>query len=217
LDKQADDSAIDDMKFDLSNENNSQILAWNVCHNYNKQTDEELNEIVQRLVEPTQIGFETQAEMDEKVWLDFTDNIQQMDDGRYQVSLPWKEEEKMQLESNWPVAYHRMLSTLKALRKKPEFLLKYHDNLMELLALDIIEKVDNPTIDERIIHYMPHQVVIKPDSQKIRVYDGSSRPRKSALSINECLCRGPVLLPQIAGVLLRVRLKPYLANLDSSL
>src|SRR6266704_2672190 len=70
LDKQADDSAIDDMKFDLSNENNSQILAWNVCHNYNKQTDEELNEIEQRLVEPTQIGFETQAEMDEKVWQD---------------------------------------------------------------------------------------------------------------------------------------------------
>jgi hypothetical protein len=65
------------------------------------------------------------------------------------------------------------------------------------------------------VHYLPHQVVLRADKpDKIRiVYDGSAHSR-DGLSLNECLYRGPVLLPHITGVLLRLRMHQALLTCD---
>ena len=56
---------------------------------------------------------------------------------------------------------------------------------------------------------MPHHPVITPqkNTTKVRVvYDASSKVKKSLNSINDCLYRGPLMLPDLCGILMRFRL-----------
>ena len=60
-------------------------------------------------------------------------------------------------------------------------------------------------------HYIPHHPVITPlkATTKVRVvYDASAKTRQSNQSLNECLYRGPVILPSLFGLLLRFHLSP---------
>ncbi len=65
---------------------------------------------------------------------------------------------------------------------------------------------------------MPHQVVVKPSSSatKIRiVYDASSKKGGTDYrSLNDVLLRGPLLLSNLCGILLRARLSPILVTAD---
>ena len=57
-------------------------------------------------------------------------------------------------------------------------------------------------------HHIPHHAVITPDRKKINVriaYDASAKARKICKSVNECLYRGPVILEDLCGLLLRFR------------
>ena len=40
------------------------------------------------------------------------------------------------------------------------------------------------------------------------MYDASSKTKKENKSLNECLHRGPVMLPSLCGLLIRFRLSP---------
>jgi hypothetical protein len=46
------------------------------------------------------------------------------------------------------------------------------------------------------------------------VYDGSAKLGKGDKSLNEVLFEGPVLLPDLAGLLIRFRLRRYAASSD---
>ena len=75
--------------------------------------------------------------------------------------------------------------------------------------------MEAPEKSTGVVSYLPHQVVIREDKDKIRpVYNGSSRPHRLALSLNDCIYRGPVLLKQAAGILLRSRLFPHIVLCD---
>ncbi|MCP4458960.1 MAG: hypothetical protein GY816_13210 [Cytophagales bacterium] len=68
-----------------------------------------------------------------------------------------------------------------------------------------------------LIHYIPHHCVIRPDKATTKlhiVYDASAKPNKLAPSLNECLYRGPVMLPDLCGLLLRFRLYPIVLLSD---
>ena len=70
------------------------------------------------------------------------------------------------------------------------------------------EKVDNP-VTQNLVHYLPHHVVINPlkPTGKLRiVYDASAKTRKEIKGLNECLYRGPVMLNDLCGLLMRFRL-----------
>ena len=75
----------------------------------------------------------------------------------------------------------------------------------------MIERVDDSELkNESKKHYIPHHVVLKPDSAttKMRiVYDASAKTKKGNKSINECLYRSPVILEDLCGLLLRFRTK----------
>ena len=56
------------------------------------------------------------------------------------------------------------------------------------------------------LHYLPHHPVITPSNMttKIRiVHDASVRTKKSMKSLNKCLYRGSITLPNMCGVLIR--------------
>ena len=71
-----------------------------------------------------------------------------------------------------------------------------------------------------MIHYLPHQPVIKKEKSttKVRiVYDGSATDRsqgKAMPSLNDCLFKGPCLLKDLAGILMRFRRMPIAITAD---
>ena len=74
----------------------------------------------------------------------------------------------------------------------------------------MIEKVEKGELDG-VCHYIPHHAVVKPDhaTTKIRiVYDASAKTKMDHKSLNECLYRGPVLLQDLCGTLMRFRMHP---------
>ena len=67
-------------------------------------------------------------------------------------------------------------------------------------------------------HYIPHHAVITPSkaTTKVRVvYDASAKSSQSNKSLNECLYRGPVILPDLFGLLIRFRLSPIAIVADA--
>ena len=131
-------------------------------------------------------------------------------DGRYMVTWPWKEKNG-DLPENYQLAFGRLKSTIQKLVKHPKLFQQYGDIIQEQLQRGIIEKVTETSEEGSQKHYIPHHPVITPSktTTKLRVvYDASAKTRKSNKSLNECLYRGPVMLPELTGLLLRFRLSP---------
>ncbi|KAL7075765.1 hypothetical protein ACQ4LE_004969 [Meloidogyne hapla] len=131
---------------------------------------------------------------------------------RYEVKFPFKADPStLSLPSNYGLCYGRLRSALKILNKDPLLLSKYNDIIQEQLKLGIIEPVNNPKQYSLPLHYLPHQPVI---THKLRiVYDGSAHIGKEN-SLNDTLEPGPVILPDLVGILLRFRFPPIVIITD---
>ncbi|XP_060552386.1 uncharacterized protein LOC132713726 [Ruditapes philippinarum] len=142
---------------------------------------------------------------DKEVMEGFKETLK-FENGRYYVTWPWKEERKELLPVNKELSFGRLKSCVKRLRNKPELLEKYDSIIQEQLSKGIIEEVNDTKGD--LIHYIPHHAVINPQkSTKVRVvYDASSKCKPEYSSLNECLHRGPVMLHDLCGLLMRFRL-----------
>ena len=135
--------------------------------------------------------------------------------GRYYVRWPWKYD-YLDLPENLDVALGRMRSLAKRLRRDNELLAKYDDVISNQVKQGIIEKV---IVDKKVEgkHYLPHHPVVTPSKSttKLRiVYDASIKAKKGDKSLNECLYRGPVLLPDLCGILLRFRMQTIVLLAD---
>ena len=130
------------------------------------------------------------------------------DDGRYEVSLPWRSDQ-IRPPSNFLLAKRRLEGLLKRLRHHPEVLQEYNAIIQQQLNLGIVEKVSDEgckDTDVNRIHYLPHHAVICTDKQttKLRiVYDASAQDK--GLSLNDCLFSGPKFDQNILDILLRFR------------
>ena len=131
-------------------------------------------------------------------------------EGRYMVTWPWKDKTP-DLPQNYQLALGRLRSMTQKLSKSPALLKQYNNIIQEQLSRGIIEKVTRNSEEGPIKHYIPHHPVVTPskNTTKVRiVYDASAKARKGDLSLNDCLYRGPVLLPSLYGLLGRFRLPP---------
>ena len=133
-------------------------------------------------------------------------------DGMYQVAWPWKSQNP-DLPVNLYIVIGRMRSLARRLQGNPDLLKKYDDIIQSQVEKGIIEKVtiteDMKESDRK--HYLPHHPVITPTKRttKVRiVYDASAKGRKGDKSLNECLYKGPNLLPDLCGILFRFRTQP---------
>ncbi|XP_042906732.2 uncharacterized protein [Parasteatoda tepidariorum] len=134
----------------------------------------------------------------------FNRNIKVLEDGRYEVSLPWILNHPT-LPNYRSVAERRLKNCVESL-KKSEILEDYEAVFKEWLQEGIIEEVD-PDDTATNEHFLPHRAVIKENSTtKIRpVFDGSTKI-KNFPSINNCLEKGPNLVELIPSVINRFRL-----------
>ena len=140
--------------------------------------------------------------------LEMFNSTVKFDSGRYLVSWPWKESPQL-LPDNYQLAVGRLKSTLNRLKKNPHLLEMYSAVIGEQVERGIIEKVTSESEQGEVKHYIPHHAVITPtkSTTKVRVvYDASAKTRQSNKSLNECLYRGPVMLPNLCGLLIRFRL-----------
>ena len=132
---------------------------------------------------------------------------------QYFVIWPWKEQSPL-LPENYQLALGRLKSVLNRLQKDPQLLKSYTAILQEQLEQGIIETVTSESVEGPLKHYIPHHAVVTPTktTTKVRVvYDASAKSRQANKSLNECLYKGPVILPDLCGLLLRFRLAPIAA------
>ena len=145
---------------------------------------------------------------DEDVWTHFKNTVRK-EDNRYQIVWPWRREVTT-LPENYELCIGRLKSLYKRLSQDPTLLEKYDAIIKDQLEKNVIEELNSESEEGQIKHYIPHHVVVKPDSEttKLRVvYDASAKSKKSNLSLNECLYRGPVIMEDLCGLLMRFRTK----------
>ena len=87
-------------------------------------------------------------------------------------------------------------------------MLKEYDHVVqEQIKQGIVEQVPS-TEGHGPVHYLPHLPVVRTDrtTTKIRVvYDGSAKTSDSVLSLNDCLHKGPNLIPKLFEALIGFR------------
>ena len=157
--------------------------------------------------------------------------------GRYWVKLPFNDKKKS-LSNNFFQAFSRLMSGVKR-RQKPKYFEeaeKYEKSFKDELDLDILERVEtlgtihevceklasNPQFFNQIklpngrqACYLPHQAVYKASTGKFRrVHDGSAKPYKGAVSINDVLEKGPNLTASILHILLGFRKSKFAIKAD---
>jgi len=130
-------------------------------------------------------------------------------DGRYYVSWPWKETTP-ELPVNRKLAIDRLKWTINRLKNKPELLTKYDSVIKDQFEKGVIEQDDTRLSEvDGLVHYLNHHAVVTSQTTmtKLRVvYDASAKTKKKNNSLNDCLYRGPVMLPDLTGMLMRFRL-----------
>ncbi|XP_071150567.1 uncharacterized protein [Mytilus edulis] len=145
---------------------------------------------------------------DENTLSNFVTSLK-MENGRYQVAWPWKEK-LPELPENRELAYGRLKSLFQKMKNNPDLLNKYDEIIQDQCKKGIIEKVSNQcSKDTGIKHYIPHHAVVDPTkpTTKVRiVYDASAKSKQENKSLNDCLHRGPVMLQDLCGLLLRFQM-----------
>ena len=135
---------------------------------------------------------------------DFTSNVA-FQDGRYKVSLPWKEFHDP-LPDNYQLSLKRLRGLLCRLKQDPIILKEYDRTIKDQLDKGIIEVVPMGKPIPHRVHYLPHHAVVRQDktTTKLRiVYDASAK--SDGPSLNDCLYKGPRFNQLILDLLLRFR------------
>ena len=137
---------------------------------------------------------------------DFQDRIH-FTEGRYEVSLPWKNQHPI-LPDNYSLCLQRLRGLIRRLRQMPELLREYDSVIQTQIQQGIVELVDTSVRKTTgRLHYLPHHAVVRSDKDttKVRVvYDASARA--GGPSLNNCLHTGPKFNQRIFDLLLRFRM-----------
>ena len=138
-------------------------------------------------------------------------------EGRYEVSLPWKENICAPLDSDLDMCRSRLTSLYSKLKLKPDLLKQYDDVFKEQLDSGVIERVPPEEEEREGAHFLCHFGVIRSDREttKLRiVFDGSAKSNKSSLSLNDRLDIGDNHMPLLFEILLRFRAHPVVLTAD---
>lgn len=89
------------------------------------------------------------------------------------------------------------------LKKNKELLRDYDNVIKDQVKSGIIEALPENDDNQAHTHFLPHQGVIRTNREttKLQVmFDESAKTNKSTASINECLEKGPNLVPHLFDI-----------------
>ncbi|EFP13529.1 hypothetical protein CRE_10496 [Caenorhabditis remanei] len=145
----------------------------------------------------------------EEIILEFEKKVEiNQETKRIIAPLTWKEGQREKLANNYDVAICRARQLVRT-SKGTEAWQKLEENFDTMEKTGIIEEIDN---DPNLGYYIPYGLVFNKSSNttKVRtVFDASSKKR-GEISLNNALHQGPSLIPDLQGILLRLRQGKYL-------
>ena len=153
------------------------------------------------------------AENKKSVYDEFNEKSR-LQDGRYTVKLPFKENHAA-LPENFMLSRNRPLQLKSRLDKDAELRKTYDEIMKEQLEAGVIEEVnDNGTLGT--VTYLPHREVIRNDkaTTKVRVVFEASAKKGNNISLNDILYKGPSLTPELCNMLLKFRIYPIAITAD---
>lgn len=110
----------------------------------------------------------------------------------------------------------RLISVVNKLKIQLELLKRYSDLFKEKQNMDIIEETDWNAESDGLVHYIPHQPVIRFDKATTKlwiVYDASVRPRQGDRSLNDAMVSRASFVARFAWCALDI---PNIDNSDNS-
>lgn len=136
----------------------------------------------------------------------YLNSVYRNSEGRYVVTLPFKDTEPS-FPNSKNLALKRFINLEQRLLKNHALYIEYNNFLKEYLDLNQMELLKNPVITEKSF-YIPHHCVLKPDSlsTKLRVVFNASAKSNNNSSLNDTLLVGPKLQKDIVQILLNFRL-----------
>ncbi|XP_028412195.1 uncharacterized protein LOC114535018 [Dendronephthya gigantea] len=137
---------------------------------------------------------------------------------RWIVPYQWKHDPAM-LPNNKQQAVKRLEATERQLRKKPEYAKAYNHQMQEMEELGFSRRITQEEEQQYYgpVHYINHHAIIRPEkrSTPLRiVYNSSSSYQGHRL--NDYWLKGPDLLNNLFGVILRFREEPVAIHGDIS-
>ena len=142
----------------------------------------------------------------------FNQNVKYVD-GKYEVSLPFKNENRPPL--NYRVAIAQLRSLSSKFERDRTLYEHYNGILLEYVNLGFIEQLSDKAPIKG--HYLPHHPVMKDsETTPIRIVYNASSKVKGELSLNDCLQTGPSLTAKLFETLVTFRINPVAAVADIS-
>ena len=126
---------------------------------------------------------------------------------QWEIAYPWEKDPNL-LPNNKFLAEKMLFAAERKLRKNPEHTEAYKSKIQEMTEMGFAKKLekDEMTRYKGPVHYISHHAVIRPDNKStpLRIVFNSSAIYKGHC-LNEYWKKGPDLLNNLSGVLLRFR------------
>ncbi|XP_028395713.1 uncharacterized protein LOC114519743 [Dendronephthya gigantea] len=127
--------------------------------------------------------------------------------GRYVIGLPWKRD-PANLPNNYPLAKRRLESLERSLARNPSKAKSYANAILEYEKNGWARRLTDLEIKNTKgpVYYLPHHGVYRPEkrSTPLRIVFDPASPYQG-VSLNSLLYKGPCLIGNLLGVLLRFR------------
>lgn len=130
----------------------------------------------------------------------FASSVKRVDNGKFIVDLPFKKNPFENLGESITAARRRYGALQRRFDKNPSLKMQYDAVLEEYLTLGHMELVTNSPPFQC---FLPHHAITKESSTttKVRTVFDASAKTSSGLSLNDCLCVGPVIQPELFDLL----------------
>ena len=156
-------------------------------------------------VKPTELCTCSNKDFKESRFIKSIAKSTQIMDGRVQVRMPWKDEGPPK-ETNYDVAYKRMISSRRTFRRK-DCLEVIQDEVQKLLEQEFVKEVPLEQIKHETPEwYLPLQAFFTPDrkTKVLLVLDASAQGRDGK-SLNDHLEKGPNYIDSFPNVFIAWR------------
>ncbi|CAI6343478.1 unnamed protein product [Macrosiphum euphorbiae] len=197
------------------------LMGRTLCATKNKivtmcSTLESVNQTLKRFFEVEEVpNVEKSCPADLECERIYQSTTTRQPDGRYVVHLPFLKTPP-QLGQSKDQALNRLYHLENRFAKNRVLREEYNKEMRDYLDTTHMTKLNQTLTNEHNTYYIPHHVVIRPESTttKMRIVFDASAKTSSGMSLNDNLYCGKKLQQDLPGIILRFRLHPIVFTAD---